>query len=193
MLPALKNWHSCSNLPVTYSLIFEQQKHCRHGTTRSHRRLLPHSFASEMSVSPRTYHQWSDSVSPAISSPNSASNSAQKDSGMSAVAMSLRCGHASSSVVVKAGGRQAHTRALHHRSLKIRNLPHSVDLIGRAAPDNAGRHLRVLHGPLHAHPCPPMPTPTGLFGSAPHLTSPAGTHSVLGFEAKRIRQHLCSF
>ena len=34
---------------------------------------------------------------------------------------------------------------------------------------------------------------SGLFGSAPHLTSQAGTHSVLRFEAKRIRQHLCSF
>ena len=34
---------------------------------------------------------------------------------------------------------------------------------------------------------------TGLFGSAPHLTSPADTHSVLRFEGKRIRQHLCSF
>ena len=27
---------------------------------------------------------------------------------------------------------------------------------------------------------------TGLFGFASHLTSPAGTHSVLRFEAKRI-------
>ena len=35
--------------------------------------------------------------------------------------------------------------------------------------------------------------PTGLFGSAPHLTSRGGTHSVLRFKAKWIRQHLCSF
>ena len=33
---------------------------------------------------------------------------------------------------------------------------------------------------------------TGLFGSAPHLTSPAGTHSVLRFDAERILQHLCT-